>query len=299
MQEFLPLPPLQEQQRIVSEIEKYLPLINEYDKLQTELDTLDKEFPEKLKKSILQQAIQGKLVEQDSSDEPASILLEKIRKEKEKLIKEGKIKKDKNESIIYKRDNSYYEKLNGVEKCIDDEIPFEIPESWEWCRLGSIGFMARGAGIKRNETTENGCPCIRYGEIYTKYSYTFSQTFSFIPQAVFNKAYTISNGDLVYTLTGETKQDIAKTAVYIGNENVAVGGDLAFWKYHFMNSLYLVYFMFSPYCINNKISLSSGDIIVHISVDKISSILIPIPSFKEQERIVMKINNLFNMFNVK
>ena len=154
----IPFPPLAEQCRIVSEIEKYLPLINEYDKLQTELDTLDKEFPEKLKKSILQEAIKGKLVEQDPSNEPASVLLDKIYKEKEKLIKEGKIKKDKNESIIYKRDNSYYEKLNGIEKCIDDEIPFEIPEGWEWCRLNSILYKLTDGTHKTPKYIDEGVP---------------------------------------------------------------------------------------------------------------------------------------------
>ena len=88
----------------------------------------------------------GKLVPQDPNDEPASVLLEQIRAEKERLIAEGKIKRDKNESVIYKRDNSHYEKVNGVERCIDDEIPFDIPDSWEWARLSSITSVI-GDGI--------------------------------------------------------------------------------------------------------------------------------------------------------
>ena len=101
-----------------------------------------------LKNSILQWAIQGKLVPQDPNDEPASVLLEKIRQEKERLIKEKKIKRDKTASIIYRgEDNSYYEKLlaTGEVKCIDEEIPFEIPQGWEWCRMGSIGEWGAGA----------------------------------------------------------------------------------------------------------------------------------------------------------
>jgi len=100
-----------------------------------------------LKNSILQWAIQGKLVPQDPNDEPASVLLERIREEKARLVKEKKIKKDKNESIIYRgEDNSYYEKFlaTGEVKCIDEEIPFEIPSSWEWCRLGSIAEIIGG-----------------------------------------------------------------------------------------------------------------------------------------------------------
>ena len=133
-----PIPPLPEQHRIVSKIEELLPYITEYEKAEKSLTALNKSFPDQLKKSILQQAVQGKLVPQDPNDEPASVLLERIRAEKQELIKAKKIKKDKNESVIFKRDNSHYELCNGVERCIDDEIPFEIPESWEWVRLSSI-----------------------------------------------------------------------------------------------------------------------------------------------------------------
>ena len=98
----------------------------------------------KLKQKILDLAIRGKLVPQNSNDVPASALLERIREEKERLIKEKKIKRDKNESHIYRSGKSYYEKRGADVRCIDDEIPFEIPESWEWCRLGSIAFYKKG-----------------------------------------------------------------------------------------------------------------------------------------------------------
>ena len=95
----------------------------------------------KLRKSILQEAVMGKLVPQDENDKPASVLLDRIREEKQRLISEGKLKKEKHESIIYRRDNSHYEKIGNLETCIDDEIPFEIPDSWEWVRLGSISSL--------------------------------------------------------------------------------------------------------------------------------------------------------------
>ena len=107
-----------------------------------------------LKNSILQWAIQGKLVPQDPNDEPASVLLERIRAEKARLVKEKKIKKDKNESIIYRGDdNSYYEKFlaTGEVKCIDEEIPFEIPKGWEWCRLKHMCSMQAGKNISASE----------------------------------------------------------------------------------------------------------------------------------------------------
>ena len=132
-----PLPPLSEQKRIVEAIERVIPSVNEYDAAESLLSNLNSTFPDRLKKSILQWAVQGKLLPQDSTDESAEVLLARIREEKAQLVKEGKIKKDKHESVIFRRDNSHYEKLNGIERCIDDEIPFEIPENWVWARFGT------------------------------------------------------------------------------------------------------------------------------------------------------------------
>ena len=131
------IPPLLEQQRIVSKLQKILAFVDNYAHAYSKAKKLNNGFPNLLKKSILQEAVQGKLVPQDPNDESASILLERIRAEKERLIKAGKIKRDKHESVIFRRDNSHYEKLNGIERCIDDEIPFEIPENWVWARFGT------------------------------------------------------------------------------------------------------------------------------------------------------------------
>ena len=290
----IPVPPYDEQVRIVSVINKYLPLISEYEKKQASLNELNRSFPEQLKKSILQIAVQGKLVEQDQSDEPASALLERIRTEKERLIAAGKIKRDKNESIIYRRDNSHYEKINGIERCIDDEIPFEIPESWEWARASSLGKMIRGKGIKRSETVDAGLPCVRYGEIYTSYNVSFSETKSFITPELDESCLHFSKGDVIFTLTGENNVDIAKAVTYVGEGSVAAGGDMAFWTAHGMNPLYLVYCMASPYCIEQKRRTATGDIIVHISTDKIGKFLVPIPPLEEQHRLVNAVNEVFN-----
>ena len=130
-----PLPPLHEQYSIVTKIKELEPLLEKYAQSEKQLNNLNAQFPEVLKKSILQEAVQGKLVPQNPTDESASVLLERICAEKQKLIAEGKIKKDKHESIIFRRDNSHYEKLDGIEHCIDDEIPFDIPESWVWVRF--------------------------------------------------------------------------------------------------------------------------------------------------------------------
>jgi len=250
-------------------------------------------FPESLKKSILQEAVQGKLVPQDPSDEPAEALLERIRAEKQRLIKEGKIKKDKHESVIFRRDNSHYEKRGSEEVCIDDEIPFEIPENWAWCRASSLGTMNRGRGIKRTETVAQGCPCIRYGEIYTTYETSFDSAVSFVPDTLDKDCLHFSSGDVVFTLTGENKVDIAKTVAFLGDGQIAAGGDLAFWTHHGMNPLYLVYYMASPYCIELKRRTATGDIIVHISTSKVGDFLVPVPPIKEQNRIVSAIEQLF------
>ena len=139
---YFPLPPLAEQRRIVEKIKQLTPYLKKYGSVETTLSNLNLAFPDDLKKSILQYAVQGKLVPQDPADEPASVLLERIRTEKEKLIKAGKIKRDKHESVIFRRDNSYYEKVDGIERCIDDELPFEIPKSWEWVRFFSVVEIA-------------------------------------------------------------------------------------------------------------------------------------------------------------
>ena len=240
----VPLPPLSEQEAIVAELSKYAPLLDEYQLAYSEIKLLNDSFPERLKKSILQEAVQGKLVPQDPSDEPAEALLERIRAEKQRLIKEGKIKKDKHESVIFRRDNSHYEKRGPEEVCIDEEIPFEIPENWAWCRASSLGTMIRGRGIKRTETVAQGRPCIRYGEIYTTYETSFDSAVSFVPETLDKDCLHFSSGAVVFTLTGENKVDIAKTVAFLGEGQIAAGGDLAFWTHHGMNSLYLVYLGF-------------------------------------------------------
>ena len=245
---------------------------------------------QQLKNSILQMAVQGKLVPQDPNDEPASVLLERIRAEKERLIKEKKIKREKNPSVIFKgADNTPYEKIGDEVRSLADEVPFDIPDSWEWVRIRSLGEIVRGSGIKRNETVQQGLPCVRYGELYTTYQTSFTSAVSFIAPDLYERCKHFSYGDVLMTLTGENKPDIAKAVAYLGNEPIAAGGDLAFWTQHGMNPLFLSYIMASPYIIGRKVALATGDIIVHISGDKLGTILLPVPPLAEQERIVARI----------
>ena len=242
---------------------------------------------QQLKNSILQMAVQGKLVPQDPNDEPASVLLERIRAEKERLIKEKKIKREKDPSVIFKgADNLPYEKIGDEVRSLADEVPFDIPDSWEWVRIRSLGEIVRGSGIKRNETVQQGLPCVRYGELYTTYQTSFTSAVSFIAPDLYEKCKHFSYGDVLMTLTGENKPDIAKAVAYLGTEPIAASGDLAFWTQHGMNPLFLSYIMASPYIIARKVALATGDIIVHISGDKLGTILLPVPPLAEQERIV-------------
>ena len=183
-----------------------------------------------------------------------------------------------------------YEKIGKNEPvCIADEVPFEIPDSWEWVRISSIGSIVRGSGIKRAETIEFGKPCVRYEELYTTYHTSFNQAVSFVSEDLFERCKHFSYGDILMTLAGENKPDIVNAVAYLGNDLIAAGGDLAYWTAHGMNPLYLTYLMASPYIVGRKVNLATGNIIVHISGDKLGTILIPIPPLSEQQRIVDKI----------
>ena len=149
----MPLPPFKEQVRIAEQLAKITTIVNRYASSQSELDRLNAELFEKLKKSVLQEAIQGKLVPQSPNDEPASVLLERIRAEKTKLFKEGKLKKkDLVDSVIFKGDdNKYYETIDGVTECIEEEIPYDLPSNWDWTRLGNVAKMTIGKTPARGD----------------------------------------------------------------------------------------------------------------------------------------------------
>ena len=168
----IPIPPVAEQHRIVSAIDSVNIPLCEYGSKEETLRILNTSFPENLKKSILQEAVQGKLAPQEPSDEPAEALLERIRAEKQRLIKEGKIKKDKHESVIFRRDNSHYEKRGSEEVCIDEEIPFEIPENWAWARLSSASVSIADGDHQPPPQVQSGIPffeCIRWENRFFKY----------------------------------------------------------------------------------------------------------------------------------
>lgn len=172
-------------------------------------------------------------------------------------------------------------------------VPFQIPKNWKWVKVKDICSIIRGSGIKRNETTDYGIQCIRYGEIYTHYSYSFSESISFVPNQIAEKCKEVKKNDLLLTLTGENEYDIAKATAYLGDKKLVAGGDLAIITNHKQNPMYLSYFFASPFCISQKSATAKGNIIVHTSADKIGDYYVPLPPVEEQQRIVDKIKILF------
>lgn len=188
--------------------------------------------------------------------------------------------------------------MKNLELEIPLSIPYLIPEKWVWTRLSNLGTLIRGNGIKRDETSATGeFPCIRYGEIYTTYNDCFDIAKSFTSSELYNKSIKILKNDIIMTLTGENKIDIAKAITYIGEKPIACGGDLLVLKNYKCNGLYLVYVLNSPYSISRKQELATGDIIVHMSSEKINQILIPLPPLQEQERIIKSIKHCHDIID--
>ena len=287
----IPLPPLAEQKRIIAKIEELLPHLEDYDRAETRVTKLNAEFPEQLKKSILQWAIQGKLVPQDPADEPASVLLERIWAEKAKLVKTGKIKKDKNESVIFRRDNSHYEKLNGVERCIDDEIPFEIPDSWEWVTFRHIAITELGKTLDKAKNQGTLLPYLCSINVYWT-----GIDLSKVKQAKFEndelERFLLQKGDLLVCEGG----DIGRCAIWDSDQTMYYQN--ALHRIRFFANLNSLYFRFLLECykgIGIIDQYSKGMTIKHLVQSSLNSIMIPLPPLAEQKRIVAEIERLFSL----
>ena len=253
-----------------------------------------------LKNSILQWAIQGKLVPQDPNDEPASVLLDKIRQEKERLIKEKKIKRDKNASIIYRgEDNSYYEKMlaTGEVKCIDEEIPFDIPQGWEWCRLGELISYQNGYAYTSSELNKEGkgLPVIKSGNLMT-YEVVLKPNNDYVENPSTKMlASAIKKGDLLMCLSSQSDnpEPLGKTAIYKANNTALLNQrvlkmrpwleDMLEYMYYAINSEYF------HYTVSHQ---GSGSAQANLKLGYVLSMLIPLAPLKEEIRIVDKINTI-------
>ena len=283
---FMPVPPPNEQLRIIEQIKTLEPYLNSYTKSEEELSNLNITFPEVFKKSILQQAVQGKLVPQDENDEPASVLLERIRVEKQRLISEGKIKKDKNESVIFRRDNSQYEKLNGIERCIDDEIPFEIPDSWEWVRLGDISTYAH----TKKKINAQDAPKDMWGldlEDIEKGGKILSVKSVGERSAKGDKTF-FQKGDILYS---KLRPYLLKTLV-APNDGICTSEIVPFSLYGNVDSEFIVAYLKSPFVDNLINSITYGVKMPRVGTETMTSLLVPLPPVSEQHQIVTGIEQL-------
>ena len=285
----LPFPPLPEQKRIVAKLEELLPLIKKYSEVQDCLEELNISINDKLKKSILQEAIQGKLVPQIADEGTAQELLEQIRQEKLQLVKDGKLKKSAlTDSIIFKGDdNKYYEQVN--KKCLDitEQIPFEIPENWVWVRMGQIGNWGAGSTPQRGDANYyNGkILWLKTGELNNGIVYDTEEK---VTQKAFQDCSLRMNkiGDVLIAMYGAT---IGKLAI-VGKElttNQACCGCTPYLIYNW----YLFYFLMASR--DSFIKKGEGGAQPNISRVKLVEHLIPLPPLKEQYRIVTQIEKLF------
>ena len=295
------IPPYKEQIRILEKVEEVLPTIKHYGAIQSRLDVLNKELYTNLRKSVLQEAIQGRLVSQDPNDEPASILLQRIKEEKQRLVKEGKLKKrDVIDSTIFRGDdNKYYEQIGKETKEITEEIPFEIPISWEWCRLRDICSIFTGATFRKDEakTDFQGVRILRGGNILPFEIIQKADDIFLSPEQV-KEGILLKQNDII-TPAVTSLENIGKMArVEQDLPNVTVGGFVFVLRPHYSFewlSKFLLLFMSSPSAIEymKSITNKSGQAFYNIGKERLATTLIPIPPIDEEKRIAEKVEGFF------
>ena len=289
----IPLPPIEEQKRIAQKVERFLPLIEQYQHAYEQAVELEDTLNERLRKSILQYAIQGKLVPQIDTEEPATILLEKIQAEKLQLLKEGKLKKkDIQDSVIFKDDdNRYYEKIENEMVCIDEELPFEIPESWEWVRFKNIVQFSLGKTPERVDSTywnPNDFPWVSIADMEDKS--TLTTTKEFISQKALAEKFN-NTFSPIGTLIMSFKLTIGKVSILGIN---AVHNEAIISIYPYVNDGYITRdYLYNFLSIITGYT-SSTDAIKGATLNskKISEMLVPLPPLAEQARIVNALNRV-------
>ena len=295
----IPLPPIEEQKRIAQKVERFLPLIEKYQHAYEQAVELEDTLNERLRKSILQYAIQGKLVPQIDTEEPATILLEKIRAEKLQLLKEGKLKKkDIQDSVIFKDDdNRYYEKVGNEIVCIDEEIPFDIPESWEWVRFKNIVQFSLGKTPERVDSTywnPNDFPWVSIADMEDKSILT--KTKEFISQKALAEKFN-NTFSSIGTLIMSFKLTIGKVSILGIN---AVHNEAIISIYPYVNDGYITRdYLYNFLSIITGYT-SSTDAIKGATLNskKISEMLVPLPPLTEQSRIVNALNSVLKSIEV-
>ena len=291
----LPIPPTKEQDRIVEKLTQLSSFLDNYGLCQDRLNLLNEEIKEQFKKSILQEAIQGKLVPQLTEEGTAQDLLEQIKIEKLNLVKEGKLKKSAlATSVIFRGDdNKYFEKVGKTEQDITDEIPFEIPDDWKWCRIGSVLNIWSARRVHERDWRSSGIPFYRAREIGKMADWGHVDNDLFIEQSLydeFSKSGVPQIGDLMMTAVGT----LGKTYVVETNNPFYYkdGSVLCIGNPFRLNPYYLKLFFESSAFANQYLSESDGTTVATLTMVRLNRYLIPVPPLKEQTRIVEKIKTV-------
>lgn len=297
-----PLPPINEQERIVANITELTHFLGIFSNKQEELNTLNSNMYQSLKKAILQEAIQGKLVPQIAEEGTAQELLEQIKTEKQKLVKEGKLKKAAlNDSVIFRGDdNKYYELIDNSPVCIDEFLPFQIPETWTWCKVKDLLEIQTGASFKKEQANANkkGIRILRGGNILPN-KYIFKDDDVFVSEEFVN-ANTILKKNCIITPAVTSLENIGKMAVIEKDYNNVSAGGFVFiispYIQDFNHSLLLAYFLQSPFLIEamRGITKKSGAAFYNLGKERLKELYLPLPPMAEQSRIVGKINEVLS-----
>ncbi len=289
----MPIPPLTEQYRIVEKIQYLLPLVEKYSDGQILQDKLNSEIKDKLRKSILQEAIQGKLVPQIAEEGTAHELLEQIKTEKQKLVKEGKLKKSAlNDSIIFRGDDNKYYTINRNEKiCIDDEIPFDIPDTWEWCRLGTLFSHCTGKALNASNIKGQLMTYITTSNLYwDRFELDNLKQMRFTDEEI--EKCTATFGDLLVCEGG----DIGRAAIWNYTYDIRIQNHIHKLRAYKQFCTKFFFWVFYFYKATGQIG-GKGIGIQGLSSKALDNILIPLPPLKEQQRIVAQIEKLFEQLH--
>ena len=285
----VPVPPVEEQKRIIDSIDSVLSLIEQ---IESHKQSLSSQI-DNIKSKILDLAIKGKLVPQDPNDEPASVLLERIRAEKEELIKQGKIKRDKKESVIFKGDDNSYYRLTSDNKRYDVSAPFDLPDCWEWTTFPTVAHVELGKTLDKVKNTGTYYPYLRSVNVQWGYvDLSDVKEMKFEPEEI--ERYTIKKNDLLICEGG----DVGRCCVWNKNESILYQN--AIHRVRFYNSINCNFYMYFMMYLEAKGTLkriSNGVTIKHLTNTVLSNIIIPLPPLAEQERIVNAVETLFTQID--
>ena len=287
------VPPIEEQNRIVNKVMDLLPLIEKYSSFDVELARINDEIRNRLKKSVLQEAIQGRLIPQIEEEGTAQELLEQIKAEKQRLIKEGKLKKSAlKDSVIFKGDDNKYYTINRNEKiCIDDEIPFDIPDTWEWCRLGTLFSHCTGKALNASNLKGQLMTYITTSNLYwDRFELDNLKQMRFTDEEI--EKCTATFGDLLVCEGG----DIGRAAIWNYPYDIRIQNHIHKLRAYKQLCTKFFFWVFYFYKAIGRIG-GKGIGIQGLSSKALDNILIPLPPLKEQQRIVAQIEKLFEQLH--